>query len=258
MKRLYFDVETSFNKIASFYIGNKVSVNYNAILEERKIICICYKWEGKDTVYSLTWDKKQCEKQMLKDFLKVAEQADELVGHNGDRFDLPWIRTRCLLNGVKTFPEFVTVDTLKLTRNKFKFNSNRLDYLAQIMGVGKKSSHSGLQLWIDVVNGNKKALSEMVAYCRNDVKILESVYKKLEGYVKPKTHISAHKHGTRWGCPQCGSQDVHCNKTRVTAAGVQRFEMKCYNGCGRIYSVPNSVYSLYKRDKIHDQLKKLK
>jgi DNA polymerase elongation subunit (family B) len=48
---------------------------------------------------SLTWDKKQSDKAMIKAFLKVMAQADEIVAHNGDKFDLKWLRTRALLHG---------------------------------------------------------------------------------------------------------------------------------------------------------------
>ena len=96
IKRLFFDIETS-PCIGYFWRpGYKVNLSYDNILEENKIICICYKWQHEDEVNSLTWDSKQNDKKMLQKFIKVANKADELVGHNGDRFDLKWVKTRCL------------------------------------------------------------------------------------------------------------------------------------------------------------------
>lgn len=76
IKRLYFDIETSFNIIGDFACGHNKHIGYNQILEERKIICICYKWEGKPKVYHLKWDKNKCDKKMISDFLRVLNQAD--------------------------------------------------------------------------------------------------------------------------------------------------------------------------------------
>ena len=120
-KRLYFDIETSPNIGFFWQSGYKLNIGYQNILKERSIICICYKWEGDKEVHGLTWDKKQDDKKMLQDFIKIVDSADELVGHNGDKFDLAWIRTRCLFHGIQMFPNYVTIDTLKVARSKFKF-----------------------------------------------------------------------------------------------------------------------------------------
>jgi hypothetical protein len=78
IKRLFFDIETSFNIIGDFACGYNKHVGYNQILEECKIICICYKWEGQSKVYSLNWDKNKCDKSMIKSFLRILNQADEM------------------------------------------------------------------------------------------------------------------------------------------------------------------------------------
>ena len=131
-RRLYFDIETSPNIGLFWSAGYKQTIDYSNIIQERAIICICYKWEDEKEVSYLTWDKKQCDKKMLQEFIKVANTADELIGHNGDKFDLAWIRTRSLLHKIDMFPTYKTVDTLKISRSKFRFNSNRLNYIAQI------------------------------------------------------------------------------------------------------------------------------
>jgi DNA polymerase III epsilon subunit-like protein len=75
---------------------------------------------------------------MIKAFLKVMAQADEIVAHNGDRFDLKWLRTRALLHGLDVMPSPKTIDTLKWAKRYFNFNSNKLDYIAKYLGVGQK------------------------------------------------------------------------------------------------------------------------
>jgi len=73
-----------------------------------------------------------------------------------------------------------------MARNMFKFNSNRLDYIAQYLGVGGKTSTS-YDLWKDIVLKNdKKAMNTMVLYCKNDVEILQKVHEKLLKYKKKR------------------------------------------------------------------------
>ncbi len=96
--------------------GYKLNIGTENIVKERAIICICYKWEGEKKVHSLRWDKNQCDKTLLKDFIKVANDAHELVGHNSDMFDLPWIRTRCLFHNIDMFPNYTTIDTYKISK----------------------------------------------------------------------------------------------------------------------------------------------
>ncbi len=120
-RRLFFDIETSPNIGLFWEAGYKKNIDYSNIIKERAIICICYKWEDEKEVGWLTWDAKQCDKKMLERFVKIANTADELVGHNGDKFDLAWIRTRCLYHGIEMFPNYTTIDTLKVARSKFKW-----------------------------------------------------------------------------------------------------------------------------------------
>ena len=59
---------------------------------QKKIICISYKWQYEDKVRTLKWNPETlCDKQMIEEFIKVLGRADEVCGHNGDRFDMKTI-----------------------------------------------------------------------------------------------------------------------------------------------------------------------
>lgn len=234
-RRLFFDIETSPNVGLFWKAGYKEKIDYSNIIKERAIICICYKWEGEKEVYYLTWDKKQCDKKLLKDFILVANQADEMVGHNGDRFDLPWIRGRCVHHKIPMLPTYVTIDTLKISRQKFRFNSNRLDYVASFLGIGKKIK-TDFNLWKDIVLGKSQlAMDKMVKYCKGDVILLERVFDRLKGYVEPKTHYGVIFKQDRGTCPECGSDELVRNKRRTTATGLVKIQYICKT-CNRTHS----------------------
>ena len=200
-KRLYFDIETSPNIGFFWTAGFKLNISTESIIKERAIICICYKWEEDKVTHSLNWDSKQNDKKMLQEFIKVANEADELVGHNGDKFDLAWVRTRCLFHRLEMFPTYTTIDTLKVARSKFKFNSNKLNYIAQYLGIGEKI-HTEYNLWKDIVlNKDKEAMDKMIKYCKMDVILLEKVHKELSLHIPAKTHYGVIFGGDRGSCP---------------------------------------------------------
>ena len=240
-KRLYFDIETSPNIVFSWRVGYKISLDYDNIIKERKIICACWKWEGKAEVHSAAWSSGQSDVRLLQKLIKALNEADEIVGHNGDKFDLPWVRTRAIKLGLKVPPGYKTTDTLKLARRFFNFNSNRLDYLAKYLGVGEKIK-TEFGMWKKIcLENDEKALDRMVRYCKRDVKVLERVHQAMLPYV-PVSHNHAILHdGGKADCPECGSTRVRINKTRTTLMGQIRRTMLC-NNCGRYFVISDKTY----------------
>jgi len=242
IKRLFFDIETSPNVGLFWSAGYRQNISYESIVKERAIICIAYKWAGGKTVHSLQWDKNQNDKTMLKEFMKIVNQADELIAHNGDKFDLPWVRTRCLFHGIDMFPNYVTLDTLVQARNKFRFNSNKIDYIAKYLGIGAKI-HTNYDMWKKIVlDNNQKSLQEMVRYCKGDVSLLEKVYDKLAPHLPTKTHHGVAVGQPKFSCPHDGSTNMRYVRTRITATGVKRYVLQCKD-CGRYHTVSEKVYN---------------
>jgi len=226
-RRLFFDIETSPNIGLFWEAGYKKNIDYSNIVKERAIICICYKWEDEKTVYHLTWDSKQCDKAMLQKFIEVANLSSEMVGHNGDKFDLAWIRTRCLFHKIEMFPKYITIDTLKVARSKFRFNSNRLNYIASYLGIGQKIK-TEYSLWKDILlKKDKLAMAKMVKYCQKDVVLLEKVFKLLRGHMENKFHYGAAFGQDRGSCPECGSDDLIRSAVRYTSTGIKKVQYKC-------------------------------
>lgn len=183
LKTLFYDIETSPNLVLSWQIGSRVSLGIESIVKEREIICICWKWEGENKIHSLEWNNGE-DKELVRKFSKVLESANVVIGHNSDSFDNKVFKGRCLYHHIPIQTKYKGVDTLKISRRLFKLNSNKLDYIARFLGLGQKP-HTGFQLWKDIVLKNdKKAMKKMVDYCKNDVILLEKIYKKLDKYNK--------------------------------------------------------------------------
>ena len=220
VRRLFFDIETSPMIVYSWRIGYKINLNYENVIENWKIICISYKWEHEDKVRNLVWDKDQCDKQMLIDFIKIANTADELVAHNGDRFDIKKVRTRCIYHRIPMFPKYRSLDTLKKSRGSFDFPSNRLDVIARYLGIGAKLEHEGFPMWVKCMQGDEQALKDMLKYCDMDIIVLEDVFLTIQNYIKPNTHAGVHAGNLKHSCPICGNgSKLSLLKNDVTQKG---------------------------------------
>ncbi len=233
IKRLFFDLETSPNVGIFWRAGWKLNITPQQIIEERRVITCSYKWEGEDTVYHLNWDQNKCDKRLLGQFTEILKQADEVIAHNGDRFDIKWLRTRCLFHGIN-FPTHVkTLDTLKKVKQAFNLQSNTLAYVAEYLGLESKGNPGGLQAWITLVFSDidteeyKSALRAMHEYCDLDVVLLEKVYAKIMAYIKPNTHAGVIAGGEKYACPSCGHEHPELIKEVVTPAGTKKYHLDC-------------------------------
>lgn len=246
-KRLFYDLETSICEGVFFRPGYNQTINPQQILKHAKIICISYKWEHEKEVKNLSWDvNKQCDKVLLKKFIKELNKADEIVAHNGDRFDIKWIRTRAIYHGLEMRHTYNMIDTYKLCKKYLNLPSNKLSEVAKYYHLPNKLDSGGLQTWIDVVvNKDKNALDRMIEYCNGDIITLEAVYEKLKPYVAPKLNYSVLHGGEKFFCPECSSIG-RWNKTYTTVSGTIQHYMKCRDKeCGTYYKVNNKTYMDY-------------
>lgn len=234
-RRLFFDLETSPNTVFSWRIGRKIDLTPDNIIDERSIICACYKWEGEKKVHSIQWSKGD-DKALVKELASVLNSADQVVGHNGDRYDIPWVKTRAIFHGVEVMPKYVSIDTLKLSRGGFSFNSNKLDYIARFLGLKGKIS-TGYDLWKKIVLFNdKKSMNKMVKYCKNDVVLLEQVFKKLQPYTASRVHVGVFLGKDKCSCPECASSNVQSRGYMVSASGGKKRRLQCTD-CAKWFSV---------------------
>lgn len=205
-----YDLETSHNVIAKFDLREEYTNPAN-IIQERFIICAAWKGLGEKRTQAVSGlDNPKRFKANLADDRHVVEtlhgvlsEADAIVAHNGDKFDLRWLQGRMLFHGLPPLPPFKSIDTLKIARKAFYLNSNRLDYLGKYLGFGGKASTPG-GLWMDVLRGDKKAIRTMVDYNKRDVELLEQVFLKIRPYAS--TALNHQLFAQHEGCPHCGSQ----------------------------------------------------
>lgn len=229
---LLFDTENAPN--ASWTWG-KWEQNVIEFSEPWYFLSFAYKWldQKKVTVKSLRdypgYDPtKPCDKALCEDLHKVLDDADYVIAHNGDKHDLRKARARFVKHGLTPPSPFKSIDTLKIARRYFQFDSNSLDDLGQYLGVGRKIAHTGKHLWFGCMRGDPKSWGVMEKYNSGDVALLERIYLRLRPYAANHpdlTFISRER-----ACPSCQSPKIQQRGFNMTKAG-RKPRMQCQS-CG--------------------------
>jgi uncharacterized protein YprB with RNaseH-like and TPR domain len=189
MKILYLDIETTPIKAWVWGLWDQ-NVAINQIIEPTEMLCFGARWHGKKNVIfkSVHHDGK---KTMLEELHKLMDEADVLVGWNSAAFDHKHINREFLENGLQPPSPVKDLDLMSIVKSNFQFPSNKLDYVAQALGVGAKVKHSGFQLWIDCMDGKDKAWKEMKKYQLQDVNLLVDLYDILLPWFVGKGNVTA-------------------------------------------------------------------
>lgn len=235
---LIYDIETSPNL---GYCWGKFDQNILKFEEEWQIISVAWKWLGdkKTHVRSLN-SYKGDEKRLCQNIWELFDDADIVVAHNGDKFDQKKVRTRLLYHGFEPPSPFAEVDTLKVAKKYFKFNSNRLDDLGEYLEVGRKLKHQGFDLWLGCRANDPKAWAKMEQYNKRDVVLLEKIYKKMRPWIT--NHPSIAMYMREVGCPNCGSRKATKQGVRCTNKQIMQ-QFKCKD-CKSWFSLPKTLAKL--------------
>lgn len=231
---LLYDVETSPNLA---YIWGKYEQNaLGDFIEERQIISVAWKWLGEKKIHvmalpmfaSYSRDPHN-NRALIVRLHKLFSRADIVVGHNVVCFDDKMSNTGFIKHGLPPPPPHQSVDTLKVARSKFRFNSNKLDDLGAFLKLGRKVRHRGFELWVRCMRGEKRAWSIMKKYNKGDVALLEKIYLRIRPWMT--NHPSMTALDGLDGCPLCRSKKIKPHGWRI-AAGTKRRRFRC-DDCGK-------------------------
>lgn len=233
-KVLLFDIETTPLITYTWGVWQQDVIE---IKEEWYMLCFAYKWLGEKKTYIVALpDFKDYKKDKKNDFEVVKalhdlfNKADILIAHNGDQFDIKKANVRFLYHKLESPTPYKTIDTLKLARRHFKFDSNKLDNLGKHLKVGRKTPHTGKHLWLGCMDGDEKSWKLMKEYNKQDVILLEKIFLKLRGWSNSQTPNFNLLYGTNQNCPKCGSEHVQKGGFHYTANKIVQ-SYRCLN-CG--------------------------
>lgn len=132
-------------------------------------------------IKSHKYDQALC-KQLIEDFT----QFDRIVGYYSSRYDIPFVRTRCLYWGLDFPPtgSLFHTDAYYAVRGKLKLHRNRLEVACDMFGIPSKGHRLTPSVWQDAQTGSKKAIDFVLEHNKEDVESLEALWNKLNGHFK--------------------------------------------------------------------------
>lgn len=234
---LIWDLENS--PSLGYFYGPEYETNILETIRQWHLMSYAAKWFGaKDIIvkalpdYSLYKSDRFDDRALVLDLHSLLSQADVLVAHNGDAFDIKKANARFIVHGLDPIPPLKSIDTLKIARRNFKFNSNKLDDLGNYLGIGRKLAHTGKKLWMDCLDGDMKAWAVMKKYNVQDVLLLERLYKKVRPWAANHPNLNVLTRSAI-ACPKCTSTNLQKRGFTYTLGGeAQRYQcLDCYGWC---------------------------
>lgn len=226
MKILALDIESAPN-VAHVWGLWQQNIGLPQIIDAGYVMCWAAKWVGeKEIMFDSIYHSSP--KRMLQRIHKLLDQADVVIHWNGSKFDIPTLNKEFVEYGMNPPAPYKQLDLLRTSRSQFRFPSNKLDYVAQALHLGKKYKTKGHELWIACMNKNQEAWEEMETYNKQDVVLLERIYEVFLPWIKG--HPNRSLYTGKVGCPHCSSKKVEKRGYSYTKARTyQRYQCK---NCG--------------------------
>jgi hypothetical protein len=245
-KILVLDVETA-PKVAYVWRFFKENISAKQVKEHGHMMSFAAKWLGDDQIF-YEENRKDDDKVLIEKVIYLLDQADMVVAHNGERFDMKQIRGRAVVHGLAPPSPVKIIDTLKIAKNEFGFASNSLEYLTTVLGCKiKKGGHKkypGFELWLACLRGEEAAWAEMKEYNILDILALEELYLKLRPWDTKHPNVAVYSEDTgKVICPKCGGDHIQWRGYSYTSVGkYHRFQCNLCGGWSR------TRYSLLKKN----------
>jgi hypothetical protein len=170
----------------------------------------------------------------------LMRSADIVLAHNGDNFDIPWVRGRTWIHDLEPLGPIASIDTRKLSAFNFAQPHNNLDALID-QKLGRRKIKTDFSWWTDIIESAesgddeacRKALSRMLRYCRKDTHDLRDLFQTMIPHVSRLPRLVDTNEAMI--CPFCGHDDLQKRgKKRTAAYTYQRYQC---NNCKRYPSV---------------------
>lgn len=239
---LFLDIETA--PAVGFFWGKTYQTDIIKVIRPSFMLSFAYQWQDKGAVkfVGLPEVTPHYEVNLENDFFllkalhKVMDEADVIIAHNGDRFDLPTIQARFARYNMAPPRPYKTIDTYLVCKREFRIESNRLNFVAQYLGIGEKIPHTGLDLWERCMKGDTLAWGVMERYNKHDIYLLKEVYARIRSFIRNHPDLTVYDFADRT-CPTCRSTHVNIRGYGMNAKS-QYVMFGCVD-CGKYFKGPN-------------------
>jgi len=227
MRILHLDIETMYAIVKTWSLFPKF-ISPKDIIQPGYTLCWAAKWEFEREVMFGRMDTAAG----LENIWSLLDEADAVVTYNGKSFDMKHLNKDFAMAELPPPSSYHDIDLYMTVRRRFKFQSNKLDYVAPALGLGGKVKHPGMALWDDVRAGDTKAWTLMERYNKQDVVLTQKLYHRILPWIVDHPNVGLWVDNTgKPACTHCGSKDLQNkgNQYNTKVASYKRY--KCRN-CG--------------------------
>ncbi|GAH11243.1 unnamed protein product, partial [marine sediment metagenome] len=142
----------------------------------------------------------------------------------------------------------IDIDIYQTVKRRFRLPSNKMEYVAQYLGLAGKVKHPGMPLWIGCMNGDPDSWDIMKKYNIQDVILLEGIYRIVLPWIPNHPNHALYEDVAMPVCTKCGSENlVKRGYAHTRVQSYQRFKCK---DCGGWSAGRKTVITKEKRENI--------
>lgn len=219
-KILFLDIECSM-ALGYFYGLYDQNISIQNIVEHPRMIAFSAKWYGrKKTLFYSEYHHSR--KEMLEEMHALLDEADVVVGWNSKTFDIKWINSEFMVEGMKPPAPYKQIDLMREVKRNSRFISHKLDYVSERLLDENKIEYSMAKMWVTVNDSRtdeatrKKEWNSMKRYAIKDTVLLEPLFDELKPWIKMPHPVSS-KDGIV--CRNCGGEDLQRRGYTLTLQG---------------------------------------
>jgi hypothetical protein len=233
-KILIFDIETSPMEVYVWGLY-KQQISTANVIKDWSLLSWSAKWLFGNEIMSQRVTgaeaKERKDGSIVSGLWKLLNEADIVIGHNSQRFDVRKSNFRFAMNGLLPPMPYKQIDTMKHAMKVFGVSSYKLDYLNKVFGNDAKIK-TDFSLWPACVRGDEEALAKMEEYNRFDVVVTEELYLTLRPWMKGHPNVALYINTDETLCTNCGNEELSWGGYYYTPAGKYK-SFRC-DKCGAI------------------------
>jgi uncharacterized protein YprB with RNaseH-like and TPR domain len=198
------------------------------------LLCVGYKWLGEDEVHLISINDYKSfkhdptnDKHLVRDFLKVYNEADLTVAYNGILFDRPWLIAKVMEHGLEIPPNIPMQDPYWCVKSNLRISRKSLQNVSYFLRLSAEKTPVEGKIWKRAAVGHEPSLEYIKEHCEADVHVLEEAYL----YLRPLMRTHFRLSDDMGKCRYCNSSHIQSRGKQITKNKAPQRRVQCQK-CG--------------------------
>jgi hypothetical protein len=169
-------------------------------------------------------DMTTADKPLLRDFIKVYNSADVVVGWYNSMFDRKWLQSKALEYRLPFLAPVTQIDLCFTAKANFHAGGNSLKNISELGDFKASKTPVDSKHWRRAAVGYAPAIKAVVAHCVADIKMTTEAYERMRPLVR--NHPRVNDYGP---CRTCGEDKLIKRGIAITKLKNQQQRYQCTN-----------------------------